>query len=561
MKKLSFLLLTLLFANTMSAQNPAWEWAQTAVGAGSNHRGTGFLTDSSGNVYLTGGIRGQATFGAVPVGAPPDTMSFFLAKFNPLGNAIWATIVENGNTEGLRIAFNGRDRIFVAGFLLSASTIFGNDTLINNSTPMGGWYLVDFFLVQYDTTGQVQWARSFGGSKQDQVLDIVVDAFGDIYITGETTSPAIVFGNDTIINALVGNPKYFLVKLDPEGNVLWSRTAVASESSRGLALTTDPVGNVIVAGTFTGEYAIFGTTVLINKDTSAAPANAPDVFIAKYDTHGNLLWVKSAGGMGEDHVNDITNDHADGFYITGFYQAPYARFGNITLPAAGIRNFYIARYDGSGNAIWATTAQGGTTERGRCLTRYTDGSVVVAGDFLGASITFGSTTLNNFSTGNKRSVFIAKYDTLGNVIWAEAFGGSEYETIWDITSFSSQSIFFTGEFSSPFIVFGSDTVMNQSSMSLFIAKLSETVGVSDSFSSSDSVRVFPNPAKNQFTIAIKEPSATGLFELFDIHGRRVVSQTVSGTEHLQIAEIPPGTYFWIVTTNKSRSSGKIVVIR
>ena len=545
----------------MNAQVPAWEWAQTAVGAGSAHRGVGVLTDSIGNIYVTGGIAGYANFGSVPIGAPPDSMRFFMAKFNSMGNAIWTTTVLKGNHDGMKLASNGRDRVFVTGLFLSSYIIIGDDTLINNSTPMGGWYLVDFFLARYDTTGQVKWARSFGGSKQDQVLDIVVDAFGDIYITGETTSPAIVFGNDTIINALVGNPKYFLVKLDPEGNVLWSRTAVASESSRGLAVTTDPVGNVKVAGTFTGEYAIFGATVLINKDTSAAPANAPDVFIAKYDTHGNLIWVKSAGGMGEDHVNDIVNDQADGFYITGFYQAPYARFGTITLPAAGIRDFYIARYDGSGNAIWAKTAQGGTTERGRCLTRYTDGSVAVAGDFFGASITFGSTTLNNFSTGNKTSIFIAKYDTLGNVIWAEAFGGSEYETIWDITSFSSQSIFFTGEFSSPFIVFGSDTVMNQSSKSLFIAKLSETVGVSDSFSSSDSVRVFPNPAKNQFTIAIQEPSATSLFELFDIHGRRVVSQTVSGTEHLQIAKIPPGTYFWIVTTNKSRSSGKIVVIR
>ncbi len=560
MKRLSVIILLSLSLSAFS-QTPAWEWAQTAVGAGSVHRAIGLLTDSLGNVYVTGGIAGYANFGSVPIGAPPDSMRFFLAKFDPLGNAIWTTTAVTGNHSGCRIATDGRNRIFVTGLFISSSITLGDDTLVNNSSPVGGFYLTDFFLVRYDTTGHVEWARSFGGNNHDELIDIVVDAYGDIYVTGFITSPAIVFGNDTIINSLVGHHKYFLVKLDPGGNVLWSRTAVASESSAGFAVTTDPVGNVMVAGTFTGAYALFGTTLLINKDTSAAPAYAPDVFMAKYDTYGNLLWVKSAGGMGEDHVNDIVNDHADGFYITGFYQAPYARFGTITLPAAGIRDFYIARYDGSGNAIWAKTAQGTITERGRCLTRYTDGSIIVAGDFAGSTITFGSTTLNNFSSGNKRSIFIAKYDTLGNVFWAEAFGGSEYEDIWDITSFSSQSIFFAGEFLSPFIVFGSDTVMNQSTYSLFLAKLSENVGFADSNSSSNSAKLFPNPAKDRITFVIQEPSARGLFELYDIHGHRVVSQAVSGTEHLQITDLPPGNYFWIVTTEKSRSTGIIVLIR
>lgn len=103
----------------------------------------------------------------------------------------------------------------MTGFYYGSTLALGGITLTNNTlngTP-------DFFIVKYDQFGNVVWAQSAGGNDYDEGYGITTDADGNIYVTGEFVSPSITFGSFT----LADSESMFIVKYDPTGNVLWAK--------------------------------------------------------------------------------------------------------------------------------------------------------------------------------------------------------------------------------------------------------------------------------------------------------------------------------------------------
>jgi hypothetical protein len=153
-------------------------------------------------------------------------------------------------------------------------------------------------VVNANTFGQVPnclWSNSAGGSLEDLVNSICTDDSGNVYVTGYFKSTTITFGTTTLINA--DNTGYtndiFIVKYTPNGTVLWATSAGGTNIDEGTSLATDVNGNVYVTGYFYSPTITFGTTTLTN-------VGIGDIFIAKYDGAGAVLWAKSAGGTGYD---------------------------------------------------------------------------------------------------------------------------------------------------------------------------------------------------------------------------------------------------------------------
>lgn len=116
----------------------------------------------------------------------------------------------------------------------------------------------------------------------------------------------------------------------------WATRAGGSDSDQGLNIATDGPGNSYVTGTFSGT-ATFGEDEA--NETELSAAGGFDIFVAKYDRHGQLLWATRAGGIGRDDGNGIaTNSHGDS-YVTGIFSGT-AIFGEgeeneTELTAAG----------------------------------------------------------------------------------------------------------------------------------------------------------------------------------------------------------------------------------
>ena len=120
---------------------------------------------------------------------------------------------------------------------------------------------------------------------------------GNIYLTGNWSSPSLTFDSYSLTNVNSGAENVFLVKYDSMGNVLWARSSQGAGTNYGNSVTTDILGNCYVTGSFSYSPDItFGTYTLTNVNSSTK-----DVFIVKYDSMGNVLWAQSAGGNGDDN--------------------------------------------------------------------------------------------------------------------------------------------------------------------------------------------------------------------------------------------------------------------
>src|SRR5262245_21669652 len=112
----------------------------------------------------------------------------------------------------------------------------------------------------------------------------------------------------------------------PAPKFVWVQQAghtAGDNSGRGISL--DDAGNVYVTGYFAGT-STFGTTNLTARRNE-------DVFVAKYDSGGNVLWVRQAGGDGDFHGFDIAVDGSANAYVIGRFCCGTVSFGTNTLSA------------------------------------------------------------------------------------------------------------------------------------------------------------------------------------------------------------------------------------
>ncbi|MEO8086804.1 MAG: FlgD immunoglobulin-like domain containing protein [Bacteroidota bacterium] len=335
---------------------------------------------------------------------------------------------------------------------------------------VGQLILLLILISTIETTAQSPswiWAKSAGGTDDDRSLGSSTDAGGNVFVTGYFRGPSITFGSTTLTNA--GGTDIFVVKYSPSGNVLWATSAGGSTDDVGYGISTDAGGNVVVTGLFASPSITFGNTTL-------TLAGNYDIFVVKYSPSGNVLWATSAGGTYNDVGYGISTDTAGNVFVTGNFSSPSITFGSTTLTNAGSYKIFVAKYDASGNAVWATSAGGTGWDYGNGISTDADGNVLVTGSFKSPSITFGSTTLTN-TGGGYDDFFVVKYDTAGNVVWAESAGGTGIELGTGVSTDAGGNVVVTGYFYSPSIIFGSSTLTNAGGSDIFVVKYSPSGNV------------------------------------------------------------------------------------
>ncbi|MCX6306500.1 MAG: T9SS type A sorting domain-containing protein [Bacteroidetes bacterium] len=302
-------------------------WARSAGGP-EIECGYSVAKDALGHIYVTG------YFASPSVIFGPDTLTnvactdIFLVKYDSNGNVIWAKSAgDAGNDNGCALAVDAPGNAYVTGNFNSPTLTFGSWTL---ATAGEG----DFFLVKYDANGNVQWAKSAGGTDNDEGISLAVDVSGNPYASGQYFSPEITFGSYALTNAGIAN--LFLVKYDGSGNVLWAKSAGGTFDDRGNSVSVDTLGNSYIAGYFGSPNIVFGPDTLTN-------AGSVNIFLASYDPGGTELWAKSAGGTGGDVGNSVAVDASGNAFVTGVFESPVTIFGSDTLTLAGAYDIYLAK--------------------------------------------------------------------------------------------------------------------------------------------------------------------------------------------------------------------------
>lgn len=290
------------------------------------------------------------------------------------------------------------------------------------------WYLILFIgiscsnndldeSVEADTSnfmGEVEWVKSFGGSGEDTGQSIIQTLDGGYAILGFSNS---IDGDITDKNLEVND--YWLLKLDANGNLQWSRTYGGSKDDRGQSLVQ----------TSDGGYALTGYAMSDDGDASVNKG-FHDNWLLKLDAFGEIEWEKSFGFSGHDHSYDILQTADGGFFFTGFLDITSARAdGNMekfnSLTRHGVGEFWGTKIDPDGGLLWRVYFGGSNNDRSHAVVPTEDGGFVMAGfsesDDFDISNTHGS-----------YDFWLVKVDEGGNFLWEKSFGGSGIEISYDI---------------------------------------------------------------------------------------------------------------------------------
>jgi len=316
--------------------------------------------------------------------------------------------------------------------------------------------------------GQVpdwNWAHSAGGLSDDEANCVTSDAQGNVYVTGYFDTPSITFGFTTLNNG--GATDGFIVKYDASGNVLWAASIASAGADKALSVAADASGNCYVVGYFNSSTITIGATTLTS-------AGNEDMFIVKYDAVGNVVWAQSAGGAYGDFAFSVTAaaDGSGDIYMTGTFPSASITFGSVTVTNThtGTGDMFIVKYDADGNALWAKNAGGGGNEAAYSVTSDAAGNSYITGQYDSPFTITTDTGITTLSDAGGYDVFLVKYSSDGNVLWAQKGGGSSGDYAYSVAADDSDNSYVTGFFFSPSITFGSITLTTVGGDDMYIVK-------------------------------------------------------------------------------------------
>lgn len=372
------------------------EWVRE-IGSDLTDYGRGVAVDANGNAYIAGFTDG------ILAGASNGTADAYLAKYDPLGNLLWAK--QMGGAD--------RDRAFAVALDAAGNPYISGSTRNSLDGPNAGDY--DAFLTKFDPAGNITWTRQLGTSAADHSASIAIDDLGNAFITGQTQG--------ALGGPLAGPRDGFLAKFDSAGNLAWTKQFGSPGTDSATAVAVDGDGNPYISG-YTND-ALPGPHQGFN-----------DAFITRYDTNGNLDWSRQVGTVSQDQGYGIAVDQAGNAYLTGNTQ------GLVGDTAFGNDDAILVKYDASGNFQWAEQIGTTTGDNAYAVAVDSKGNPYITGETFGA---IGDTHAGSFDA------FLVKVNPQGDVLWTQQLGTSSIDQGWAIATYGSSTVYVAGRTSGPLV--------------------------------------------------------------------------------------------------------------
>ena len=239
------------------------------------------------------------------------------------------------------------------------------------------------FLSNYlDINAQnVLWAKKGSSEGFENGNGITCDDSGNVYVTGQTEFSA---NYDSHILNSWGSHDILVAKYSTDGSISWIHNAGGRGGDVGHGIGVDSLHNTFIIGEIE-DTVDFGSGI------SAKSNGANDIFIAKYNTVGNISWAKGFGSSGNDKGEAIVVTPSGDCYMTGYFSSG-TNFDGTTLNSTGGYDIFIIKTNSSGQVQWAKKAGGEGNDRGNGIAIDALGNIYVTGTFY-QSATFNNTTI------------------------------------------------------------------------------------------------------------------------------------------------------------------------
>ncbi len=546
---LTFITITFLIA----AQVPSFSWAKE-IDTKNVLSDNPIAKDTSNNIYV-------ATDKGV-------------IKYNNAGTIIWQKTIAGSTCKTFGISLDASGNVYTTG-TFSGSEDFDPSAATSTLTSLGG---LDVYILKLDGSGNFIWAKSFGGSGDDKVYDMAVDAAGNVHTTGTYVYTVDFDPNVGVLNYTSSGSSsidMFISKVNTSGNLVWAKSIGSQYGNEEVrAISLDAAGDVFTNG-------FFSTFIYpVDFDPSAGtytfmPIGINDVFVSKLDASGNFVWAKQiATTINSSRIDGLAMvaDASGNIFCTGKFNGnidfdPGPSTFTITSTSS---NSFIFKLNFSGGFAWAKSFEtiGSTgSSYGKAINIDATGNVYTTGayadgvDFNPSASVYSITPQSAYWTDS----YVHKLDASGNFMWAVGMGGTSEDYGSNVTIDSDNNIYTTGYFQMAVNDFDPGPLAYALTPSLgsgYIQKLGTgPVGIKENNKSNVNFNVYPNPTNGILNIKLLAEALEATFvEITDVLGKVQLLETITETNtQLNVSDMAKGIYFVTLSSNKKTSTRKLII--
>ena len=539
MNQIRQIILLLILAQANSGFSQSAEWVSAAFGYESDISAEAIAIDGDDNIISVGYYKGILEFsdGQRLVGFG-TSREIVIQKINASGDILWIKDYNSAGTlEATTVTADNQNNIFISGRFNSSASFDGIPLVSSQSS-------YNYFIVKIDSDGNTIWAKTIPGISAEKPT-IAADSENNIYIVGEFSGTRSFNGTDLSIS----NGKLYLIKLNSNGQYIYTKQMGSTGSSSNGTLTIDSQDNIIIVGR-TLVDAVFGND---SYDTGGG-------YVVKINSLGEFLWSKQTTDfIGKSLVTDSQNN----ILFTGSYTGT-VQFDDETLSSPNFSSLFVAKLNGSGHKIWLKDIPLNSTplyfRRPVVTVNAADYLYLVFG-FKGELNYEGNTYTATNSNNTSQDIIISSLGNTadsGEVTWSKQFNRIDY-TRDKILIAKDNSLYLTSKIRTS--DFDGISLQNATPARIIVAKIKNNTLSSDAILATNrSTSLTYNEIQDKYIILLNRQVTKLDVKIFDISGRQIKSIHKKGSVNKVSFDLngASGIYFLTILTENGYESFKIL---
>ena len=395
--RIVFFLLFIISYNVCLSQNNLLgiQWQKCYGGSGTEF-GSKVLNSSDGGFLMLNRFTTTSKNGDVTTTRPYPNGDIWVVKTNANGQIEWQKCIGGTNADegwGITETIDG-------GYVIAGTTYSTNGDVTNAPNGEG-----DFWIIKLNSLGEIQWDKTYGGSKEDNARSITCSQDGGFIVTGFTYSDL----NNGDVSGFKGVCDVWVIKVNSTGDLEWQKCLGGTSADRSWDVVTCNDGYVITGFTYSNDLDVSGNH------------GAQDIWLVKLDLIGNLVWQNCIGGTGSEMAISISKNIDGDFLLAGNTNSSN---GNMTGYYGGGADAWAAKVNPQGQIIWSKNLGGSGGDEFFATIPTSDGNSL----FYGHSNSTDGDAIGNVAG----SSWLVKVNPIGTILWQKGFGGSATELGLDL---------------------------------------------------------------------------------------------------------------------------------
>jgi len=429
------------------------------MGTSGTDKAEGIACEFLGNTYTVGHVSGSSLQGVGQFINAYKGGNFdgYITKSNIYGQELWTAFVGgNGNDFCTAVTATNDDHVVVTGYSSSTNLSFGPVA----SSYSGGNR--DGFCSKFTKDGELVWTVYIGGNGDDYTQDLAIDAEGNIFLVGKTSSIAVPHQSQIQANYGGGTFDGFLAQISPTGEINKFSYLGGSGTDEIKDVTFDRDGNLCICGSTAGVDLLSSVT------TMPYFGGVSDAFITCLNSDLQINWAEYVGGAGADLFNTIALDTAGNIVVGGNTNSgPIAFLDNSGVLAPNNTDAMLMSFSPVGTLLWSQFVTGSGAESVKDIHVDLFGNIYVGGTTESANLPVEEAFQETLAGGI--DMFISKFNSLGENQWMSYMGGSGHDWFGRMSSDRFGKLMVAGFTNSN--VYGEE--INYGTTDAFFARLSD----------------------------------------------------------------------------------------